>query len=95
MIYLISRTVKYTFLGIALAAALAVVAGVAAFVITFVTVIMLMMIADAILESTALGLAALASGSGLRKAGIAFSRRFSTLSTRYSSWGHRSLRRAH
>jgi hypothetical protein len=90
MIYLLSRTIKYLSLGAVAASALAIVAGAAAFVITFVVLIMILMIADAFLESTFVGLRTLWSCKSLEEAQKAFSSRFGKVADRYSQAWPRS-----
>lgn len=85
MIYLLSRTIKYLSLGAVAASALAIVAGAAAFVITFVVLIMLLMITDAILESSFAGFKSLLTYGSLDRAEVAFYSRFGKVVKRYSN----------
>jgi hypothetical protein len=85
MIYLLSRVVKYMTLTALLAGVLAIVAGAAAFVITFVVLIMLLMITDAILESSFAGFKSLLTYGSLDRAEVAFYSRFGKVVKRYNN----------
>lgn len=84
MIYLLSRGIKFLFLGLAVATGLAITAGAAAFVITFVCLFIVLMTVDALVESVFMGFKSLLTYGSLDKAEIAFYDQFGKVARRYA-----------